>query len=156
MVQIDPRSLETFIKDDLLTIACGKQLGSGVSRAVYEFNDDCVVKVEYDATRQGSLLQNAREMLVWREFSEYKVMKKWLAPCRYISRSGHWLIQEKTTPVTIDELRREAPRVPACFTDLKVANWGRLKGRIVCHDYGSLLLGKDPEKTRKAVWWEDK
>jgi len=156
MEQIDPRSLAQFIKDDALTVMCGKQLGKGVSRVVYEFNDDCVIKVEFDATRESSMLQNAREAIVWREFEHWDKMKVWFAPVKFISRSGHWLVQAKTIPVTINELRREAPKVPSCFTDLKVKNWGRIKGRIVCHDYGSLLLGQNkPENLKKAKWWED-
>lgn len=141
-------------KHDGLTLMVGKLLGSGMSREVYEYQPnptDTVVKVETSVC-----FQNVKEWLVWKAVKDAKVHARWLAPCIRISDYGGWLMMARTRPVTLDELKRELPRVPTFLTDLKVGNWGRLGKRIVCHDYGTSLITENGLSTRmkRANWWE--
>lgn len=146
--------LPRIFMDDMATLFAGKLIGSGISRNVYTFghNADYVLKVEYS---QG-YYQNTAEWLIWERVRGVKAIADWFAPCNSISDMGRWLIQRRTTAVTIDELRKKVPRVPVFFTDLKVGNWGRLGKRIVCHDYGSALVTEYglTSRMKKADWWE--
>lgn len=140
-------------KNDGLTMIVGKIIGAGVSRTVFEYlpnPTDTVLKVETNVC-----FQNVREWLVWQAVRESKDIAAWFAPCIRISDYGGWLMQERTKPVTLEELKREVPVVPQFFTDLKVGNWGRLGKRIVCHDYGSCLVTERGLTTRKRIaqWW---
>lgn len=140
---------------DALTLLAGKKLGSGVSRDVFEcaFDPTLVVKSEDNAR---SRFQNQREWAVWQAVEQSKVISRWFAPCVAISYAGIWMLQKRTEPVTLKELRKALPRVPLVFTDLKAQNWGRLDGRIVCHDYGTALTTEHglSHRTKKAEWWE--
>jgi hypothetical protein len=142
--------IPTTLKDDAMTLVCGELLGTGAARQVYvcAFDPTWVVKLD---TSRGKF-QNVREWAVWQNFKESAADKKWLAPVGCISDSGHWLMQRRTTPVSLIELRRLAPRVPKYFTDLKSANWGLLDGVVVCHDYG-MSLHEVASGTKKAEWW---
>lgn len=136
-----------FIQKEVTELIIGtKLLGEGQYRKVYEhaYNPHWVVKVE-------SLSKNFANPLEWEAWTQLQFTRisGWLAPCLHISPAGGVLIQAKTSPIwDLDELPK---RVPALFTDLKRENWGKLKGRIVCHDYGNLLLGKGFEMV-KAKW----
>ena len=135
---------------DVLRMISGKQLGRGVARDVYacELVPDCVVKVEDNA---GSF-QNVMEWETWQRVKDSPVAK-WFAPCRWISPSGTVLVMERTEPIP----RAKFPtKVPAFLTDLKRTNYGLLKGRVVCHDYGTNLLIELGMTTRmrKADWWD--
>lgn len=142
-------------KDDAFTLFCGNRLGGGMTRVVYEFGygkSDFVIKCE-----AGQGHQNSMEFAVWKTVSdEHKSLMRWFAPCTHISDFGRWLIQRRTRPVTIDELRKELPKVPAFFSDMKVGNWGRLGKQIVCHDYGSYFVLHHglTKAMRRAEWWE--
>lgn len=154
MHEMNPLNFLAVVRDDALSMLCGKQLGSGVSRYVYEYPiepEKYVVKVEND---KSPLFQNMKEVLVWREFERYERIAKWLAPIEFVSHSGKWVLQRRTKPISLAELQKRVKRIPACFTDTKSTNWGLLDGRIVCHDYGTLLLGHDVKETKKAEWWE--
>lgn len=138
---------------DGLTLICGEQLGSGSCRQVYEckFDPKLVVKVE----RWGARFQNPREFAVWEAVEECKPLARWFAPVVHMSDAGIWMTQRRTTPVTLEDLQRELPRVPAFFSDLKARNWGRMDGRIVCHDFGTALTtehGLSSKRMRKADW----
>lgn len=137
---------------DALTLLCGERLGDGISRAVFAcaVNPEWVVKVCHTGDTR---FQNQYEWRVWHNAQEAPDVKKWLAPCLHISQAGNFLVQRRTTPVKLDELRKLLPRVPAYLTDLKVGNWGRIGKRIVCHDYGTALMHL-PTGTKKADWWE--
>lgn len=138
---------------DALTLVCGDLLGSGSCREVYgcKLDSQYVVKVE----RWGTRFQNPLEFSIWEVVKDDKALARWFAPVTHISDAGLWMIQRLTMPVTVAELQRELPRVPAFFTDLKALNWGRMDGRIVCHDFGLLMTterGLSAKRMRKADW----
>lgn len=148
------QDVPNIMLQDMATLFAGHYIGGGISRNVWSYGlgDEYVLKFEYGEGR----FQNTREWLVWTHVREVSGIASWFAPCNHISSMGKWLIQRRTTPVTLAELRKEMPRVPLFFTDLKVGNWGRIGKRIVCHDYGTCLITQDgiTTKTRKADWWE--
>lgn len=149
------------LKDDALTLICGKLLGSGASRQTYEYAPnpkDTVIKVEVNAGWH----QNTKEWHVWQALKEHDdkgkdKLRDWFAPVVRMSDLGVWLLMARTTPVTLAELKKECPKVPDVITDLKVGNFGRLhSGRIVCHDYGTCLAiehGLYHWRMRQAKWW---
>lgn len=138
---------------DGLSLICGEIIGEGISRTVYEckLNPAWVVKHEFNM----ALHQNVLEYTVWERVRELDV-SSWFAPVLHLSDHGCWMIQARTKPVTLQELKRAYPRVPGFLTDFKVSNWGRLGTRLVCHDFGSCYTTECGinKKTIKAEWWE--
>jgi hypothetical protein len=145
---------------DVLTLIAGEYLGGGASRDVWQsaWNPNLVVKRETVNPRHR--FQNHAEWNVWQSVRDNSELAKWFSPCVHVSESGLWLLQHRTTPVTLLELQKEVPFVPSFFTDLKVANWGRsvLSGRIVCHDYGLLLTVERglSNRMKRAKWWVER
>lgn len=145
---------KAFLTDGVRFIL-GDRLGDGISREVYVYrgNTNFVIKVEVNAT---DLFQNIMEYRFFQDAQGCKELTKWLAPCVRISPHGNWMIQERTMPVGLPELKRKYKRVPIFLHDLKDTNWGKLpNGRIVCHDYGT--HGAVPSMratTKKAAWWD--
>lgn len=135
------------IKDDLIGLFCGKLLGDGISRQVYEctVDDTLIVKVEYART-----FQNVNEWNTWESVRDTK-FAKYFAPVVAISQYGNILLMKKTTPVI-----KYPDKIPAFFTDTKRANYGKYKGHFCCHDYGyHLLIEKGlTKKLVKADWWD--
>ncbi len=144
---------KAFLTDGI-RFMLGDYLGKGMSREVYVYgiNSQFVIKVETEAT---SRFQNVIEYNFWDENRYVKDVMKWIAPCAQISPHGNWMIQERTTPISIDELRRRVKKIPCWLSDSKDANWGRLpNGRIVCHDYGThLAIQNMSHRLRKPIWW---
>lgn len=142
---------------DALTLLCGPLLGTGQGREVYASPLDPTLVVKLETVGERQKFQNHAEWIVWEAVREQPALARWFAPCVAISYAGLWLLQRRTTPVTLAELRKALPRVPACFTDLKVSNWGRLEGRLVCHDYGTAMTTERglTTRTRRADWWEE-
>lgn len=123
------------VKRDFIRLFCGELIGEGSSRQVYELEIDPtkVVKVETGAQS----FQNIIEWETWNEVRHTK-WSGWFAPCLWISPCGIAMIQARTTPI------KKAPKeIPNFFTDLKLSNFGRLKGRFSCHDYGLNLLASN-------------
>lgn len=146
--------LPVSVKDDALTLLCLNLLGSGISRQVYTCTLDpqkWVVKVEMEA---HGYFQNVREYAVWESVRWNKNIARWFAPIHNISDNGRFMVQERTRPVRVEELRKRLPKVPTFFSDLKSDNWGWLGKRIVCHDYGTALTTEYgiSTRTRKADW----
>ena len=138
------------IAKDFIKLFCGKKIGAGSARVVYEcsIDESLVIKIE----ENGGSSQNVKEWEVWQEMQYHKDMKKWFAPCVYISPCGIVLVQKKVTPA----YKKHYPkRVPKCLGDLKYQNFGMMDGRFVCFDYGTFLAsnGVNPG-TKKAEWWE--
>ena len=84
-----------LINSDIIHCVVGRQLGSGVSRVVYEYNldpDNYVIKIEPE--NYGC---NRSEFDLWDEVSYYtgnlEWIKNWFAPCLWISPSGRVLVQ---------------------------------------------------------------
>lgn len=140
-------------------LLCGKLLGRGMSRNVFECKllPDCVVKVENDE----GFFQNIKEWETWQRI-KYTKHSAWFAECSWISGNGQILIMEKTVPCYPKDLPE---MVPAYLTDLKSENFGmsqlkdpktgEVTNRFVCHDYGSTLLMEKgmTSKMKKADWW---
>lgn len=145
---------KSFLCDGLRFI-CGEQLGNGINREVfiYRGNDKFVIKVE---TQASDRFQNVIEYNFYQQADGCKEIQRWLAPSIRISPHGNWMIQERTMPVTLEELKKKLPRIPIYLTDCKNTNWGRLpNGKIVCHDYGTHLAVRSMRTaTHKADWWD--
>ena len=145
-----------FIHKEFFRMMIGKQIGRGMSRAVYAFKNDptLVIKVE----EASESFQNVREWEYWQENKDFKPVAQWLAPCHYISPCGTILVQSR-----VGSLEKSAyPKIiPHFFTDTKYQNFGTLKGKTVCFDYGNIPLSKGIEikkgkvKMVKAEWWGD-
>ena len=140
-------NLSDMENEDLFNLMCGKVLGRGAYRTVYScpIREDWVVKL--DTCENFS---NICEYQIYRELQDTPI-GKWLAPVRWVSAKGMWLIQDKTEPIQ----RKQMPKkIPSLFADIKLDNWGMLKGRPVCHDYGNNyvyeLAGKHGRKLKKA------
>ena len=135
---------------DLFSLVVGAKLGQGAFREVYasKTNPKVVLKFETDDGNFDNILEHE----VWNRVKDTE-FAKWFAPVHHISDCGVILVQERTQPLAMSEL---PARIPAFFTDLKRQNWGRLNGRIVCHDYGRNLLMENgmTKRMRKADWWE--
>lgn len=138
-----------LIKTDFCKMFCGKQIGYGVYRQVFEhkYDDSLVIKVEYADT---TFFANAQEWAVWKEMSDTD-LAKYFAPCVDISENGLILIQKKTKP-----LRKYPEMIPAFFTDTKRSNYGSINGKFCCHDYASHKLYQTGVTKRmvKANWWD--
>lgn len=119
-----------LVIDDFINFFAGERLGGGVAREVFQHRHapGWVIKVE----RQHHY-QNVLEWDTWCEVWNTE-HAKWFAPVRFISPCGKILIQEKTEP-----LKCLPKEIPAHFTDVKLENMGRWKGRPVFHDYGMML-----------------
>jgi hypothetical protein len=145
--------LSTFAHKELVQTMCGKLLGAGAARQVYEnlLDPNMVFKFE---TEHGSF-QNIIEWETW-DRVKATAHAKWFAPCIAISPCGGLLVQRRTTPAAF-----HPEQIPAFFTDLKCTNFGVLfnadntPGHFVCHDYGvHLMLEKGMTKRmQKAAWW---
>jgi hypothetical protein len=144
-------------------LLCGAELGSGMSRTVFEcaILPGYVVKVESDPHHH---YQNIMEWRTWC-FVQHTAASRWFAECRWISPNGKILIQERTYPARPSNFPR---KVPAWFTDLKRANWGLAQSKkkggkpgrdwLVCHDYGTSLAlqeGTTTKRLKKADWYDE-
>ncbi len=145
---------KAFLTDGIRFLI-GRKLGGGCTREVYVYagNEDFVVKIE---TESSDMFQNVIEYDLWKDAQHHPDMRKWLAPCIRISPHGNYMIQERTMPVTLKELKKRIKMVPVWCADLKDANWGRLpNGRIVCHDYGTHGANRfTSQRLQKAHWWD--
>lgn len=139
------------VNTDLILMLCGKKLGEGSSRAVYEYNLDnkYVVKIEPQNTDS-----NKAEFLLWYEVQGLKGsmawVKEWFAPIKFCSPNGKILIMQRTK----QDLTKTRPnKVPSFFQDVKPDNFGWIGNRFVCHDYGSIYnFIKYEKKFRKIEW----
>ncbi len=124
------------------------RIGAGVAREVWDSRIliDSVIKVE-ETSRS---FQNIAEWQVW-ESVKHTEFAKWFAPCEHISPCGTVLVMAKTTPA-----HKYPDKMPVFLTDLKHANYGMYKGRLVCHDYGLHLLHElgMSNRMRKADWYK--
>jgi hypothetical protein len=127
-----PSDIEGNYKE-LFDLFCGAYLDDGATRKVYEYRldpDKYVVKVE-DDDKRDDWMQNIQEWLVWT--GAHKDMKKFLAPCAFISKSGKFLIMRRAKPITP---KQRPIRMPAFLYDIKDENLGIIDGRVVMVDYG--------------------
>lgn len=139
------------IKTEFIDTFCGKLIGHGYSRQVYEYKLDSslVIKIE-TCINVSKYFQNVIEYDTWINIKDTD-LSKWFAPCVYISYNGNVLIQKKTNPV-----KKYPDMIPIFLTDTKKQNYGMYKGKFVCHDYGTNNLIKYgfTKRMKKADWWE--
>ena len=141
----------TATYEDLFNLVCGKCLGEGIHRKVFEckLRDDLVVKVEDDGSNFWRYFANVREMQFWSEHSDYKPVAQWLAPCEYLSPDGRILFQKRVEPCT--RAFKLPERMPTFLTDLKRENFGWLDGKLVCIDYSTTIPNPNI-RLKKADW----
>lgn len=134
----------------LKKLLCGKLIGSGLYRDVYEIKGipDLVVKIEREPDMCA--FANATEWRNWCNMKDWRFISQWLAPCLLIDKSGQVLIQRRVT--WEGKGRKDYPKqIPSLFTDLKVGNFGWIGDRFVCVDY-AYLISAEP-KMKNARWW---
>lgn len=147
-----------LVNEDALDILCGRLLGSGETRMVF----DCailpgyVVKVE----QKPDSFHNIREYDIWSTVM-YKPESKWFAEVKYMSKNGRILIMEKTRPPGFHEWPEQIPRF---FADVKQENFGmtisldprtgKVTNRFVAHDYANHNLYETglTKRMRKVDW----
>lgn len=143
-------SQSDFVNRETFDILCGKELGRGVARVVYQCELDPSWVIKTEADRQS--FQNIMEWETW-ERVKHTEFAKYFAPCYYISGTGAVLIQQKTFPIPTHKLPK---KMVAFLTDFKRTNYGIYKNKIICHDYGlHLLMEKGMSHKTKSVTWSD-
>jgi hypothetical protein len=142
------------IFEDTFNLLCGRFIGEGVHRKVFEckLRPDLVVKVESVDDNGLRNFMNVFEMNFWDRNEYNKKVSEWLAPCEYLSPDGCILLQKKTEPVSKNVL---PDKLPAFLTDIKPTNFGMLNGKIVCIDYAMTI--ENPSVRMKSVkkQWKD-
>jgi hypothetical protein len=145
-----PHEQNPVLQSEFTMSMCGRHLGAGIGRRVFEYAlnpDTHVVKFE---DCNGSRFQNVLEWETWQRVKGTR-HERWFAPCVWISQSGGILIMRRTTrPVQFPA------KMPAYLCDFKRDNYGLLDGKFVCHDYGTNLLIENglTSRMRKAEWWD--
>lgn len=116
-----------------MDLLVGERLGKGATRTVYALthSPDLVLKLEY-ANKQFC---NVAEYDIWHA-AKGTANERWFAPVIDIDQWGGALIMKRTQPITYEEFHAEIKKVPDFLADTHWANFGRLEGKIVCHDYG--------------------
>lgn len=135
------------IATDAFNLLCGRKLGSGIHRDVFEckLRPELVVKVETETNYRD--FANVREMKFWNDYQHMPAVKKWLAPCHFLSPDGRILLQERVQPILREE---DVPEMlPAFITDIKPENFGMLNGQFVCVDYALVVINP---VTRLRKW----
>lgn len=145
-------------------LLCGKQIGRGMSRVVYECRPDptSVVKVEEIA---GSF-QNIIEWETWQRVKD-TAYANWFASCKWISNNGTVLLMERTIQA---QSKQYPDKMPVFLCDFKRTNFGMstaprrvaqsspsTRNRFVCHDYGTNLLFENgmTKRVRKVEWYDE-
>jgi len=135
---------------DALDLLCGKKLGEGVYRTVFEcaLRSDWVVKLEIhdDAKRTFA---NVHEWSFWDEYQSEGAITRWLAPCEKLSPDGRILLQQRCEPIPLDYHLPQ--KLPAFLTDVKRSNFGLLDGKLVCVDYA--FVDVTPSTRLKNAHW---
>lgn len=138
------------VRREIVSMVCGKPLGSGIAREVYVFgpDPDLVIKLESSACS----FQNVKEWDTWQRAQDVEHVARWLAPCVMISSCGSVLLQRRTAVCL-----NYPERMPAFLADFKRENYGMLDGRLVCHDYGTNLLAEHgmTKRMKRARWWSN-
>lgn len=139
----------TIAGKEFFEFVCGDLLGCGIHRVVFEYKPDptCVIKYQYQPG-----FENMKEWELW-DGLQLTPISDWLAPCVSISENGIWMVQKRTKP--LPDNYKYPDRVPRFMTDLKRANFGIYKGRLVSHDYANHLCINYAitKATKKADWF---
>lgn len=132
---------------------CGKLLGEGSYRSVYELKIDprYVVKIEKDP--QDGNFCNVSEYRNYMDYTYCEMVKKWLAPILTINETGQVMVQRRVKMKWEDY----PSHVPEWFTDTHPGNFGFIGNRFVCIDYSTIIHHKIPNSDKiiryKKVDW---
>lgn len=128
---ISDKYFKHVIENDFFEMICTDKIGAGINREVWgTINPHVVIKFEEPDSHN-----NITEYNLWRSAClADNDFQHWLAPCIKISKCGRVLMMRRTTPLEKWNVPKKIPRI---FCDIGRRNWGMLKGRAVCHDYGS-------------------
>ena len=136
---------------DIVTSLCGKKIGSGSTRTVYEYNlkpKKMVVKIEPMNTDN-----NYQEYLIWNAVryltKDLAWVKDWFAPIHYCSPNNKILIMERTYQTN----KPKPTQIPKFLTDIHEKNFGWIGNKFVCHDYGFIFPFVKYEKKFQEVNW---
>ena len=132
--------IDAFVKAH---IGGAKRLGRGVSREVFPFGPEYVIKIAHDPT-EG---HNAAEAEAWA--TAPAEMRKYLAPVLAHDPKGVWLLMRAATRVgeaTFRDCDRLQTALNGKIGDLHSANLGWLDGRWVAIDYAGGW------NARKVAW----
>lgn len=150
-------TLELFQKDwlmlsDFIDMWCGKFVGSGSSRMVYEFTLNKTLVVKIDHTNGGFF--NVAEWDTYHNIkNSHPKLAKYLAPCIQISNAGKVMLQQKTECIRSSQLPKS---IPFFLADTKLQNWGKLGNKVVCHDFAnSRIYSHVSQRMVKPEWWSD-
>lgn len=137
---------------DLFNLVCGKLLGQGVHRKVFEctLNRALVVKVEIE--EEYRFFANVHEMTFYNR-APYSA-QRWLAKPDTLSPDGRILLMERVMPISsASDLPTE---LPSFLNDIKPENFGWVQEgdtrRLVCVDYALVRDVKPNMRKRKVVW----
>lgn len=140
------------VANDLVVSLCGKYIGSGISRSVFEYNLDprYVIKVEPLSTNNNNMV----EQMMWNEIhglcGNLEWVKKWFAPVLWCSPNGRLLVMRKTE----EKPGKKRPEmIPEFLWDVKSDNFGWIGNQFVCHDYGQFYNFRHYSKKMKKVNW---
>lgn len=140
--------LAPSILRDMTAFVCAESLGNGIGRLVFVYrpNPKWVVKIEENG------FQNVIEQHVW-DRVHTTTYARWFAPIIDVSPLGTVLLMERTERPRPEDFPK---RMPAFLTDFKRTNFGMLRGKLVCHDYGTNLLCEVgmTKRMRNADWWD--
>lgn len=134
---------------DAFNLLCGKKIGSGIHRDVFDcrIRDDLVVKVETEIDHR--YFANVFEEKFYSDHEHYKKVSDWLAPVEFLSPDGRLLLQKRCDPIKDEEI---PDMLPAWMTDIKAENFGRYEGRIVLVDYAMTI----PSPSVRLKKWRGK
>ncbi len=144
--------------EDFCLFAFGEKLGEGINRAVYACQFDRTKVIKYQARNSASPSYANLNVLEWEAWGwtldHRNDLRKWLAPCHFISDCGRFLIQDK---VRILHEHERPKKLPEFLTDFQTRNFGRLpNGRIVACDYGTIMgrvfRERAPVRLKKVFW----
>jgi hypothetical protein len=124
--------------DDLFKEICGRYLGEGSNRIVYEHNSDPLRIVKVGKMRPH--ISNLTEWIIWLQVSNQPKLNQVFGECFALSASGRFLIMEKL--VDLSPAQRASAQTPVWATDPKPSALGATQaGVIKVRDYGHVSLG---------------
>lgn len=143
---------------DFFDFFCGKHIGSGESREVYEFRLDekYVIKIDkmFEPGGNNFTFSNVAEWEFYHNVKHHSPkIAEYLAPIMNISKCGKVMMMQKTTPIPNKKVLPK--KLPALFTDTKIENWGMIGNKVVCHDYANhraYAIGSNASLV-DAKWW---
>lgn len=141
-------AVSEFIGTEAFNTLCGPKLGEGIHRQVFlcAFDPNLVVKVEMS---EWNDFANVHEWRHWNDLSFAPDFNRWLAPCVRISPNGRILLQKRCERAAQHQLPKE---LPAWLTDVKAENFGWFEGRLVCHDYPTIIDRGLSKRMKKVDW----